>query len=73
MERGVDPVSAKGRAILEEMRSRDGADGGRSIAPARPADDAIHVRTDGNTLDGTIAAVIEAVTIAVAAGGAADR
>jgi cytidylate kinase len=73
VERGVDPAGAEGRAILEEMRSRDGADGGRSIAPARPANDAIHVRTDGNTLDGTIAAVIEAVTTCLAAGGAADR
>ena len=73
IERGIDPASADGRAILEEMRSRDGADGGRSISPARPADDAIHVRTDGNTLDRTIAAVIAAVTAGLAAGPAGDR
>ncbi len=72
LERGIDPASADGSAILEAMRSRDGADGGRSIAPARPADDAIHVRTDGNTLEGTIAAVIAAVTTGLAA-GRADR
>ena len=73
IERGIDPGSAEGHAILDEMRSRDGADGGRSIAPARPADDAIHVRTDGNTLEGTIAAVIAAVTAGLAAGAAGDR
>ena len=73
IERGIDPGSAEGHAILDEMRSRDGADGGRSIAPARPADDAIHVRTDGNTLEGTIAAVIAAVTAGLAAGAAIDR
>jgi cytidylate kinase len=70
-ERGIDPVSPEGHAILEAMRSRDGADGGRAIAPARPADDAVHVRTDGNTLEGTIAAVVAAVTAGLAkrAGG----
>jgi cytidylate kinase len=73
VERGIDPASAQGRAILDEMRRRDGADGARSIAPARPADDAIHVRTDGNTLEGTIAAVIAGVTAGLAGGTAADR
>jgi cytidylate kinase len=73
-ERGIDPASAGGRAILDEMRRRDGADGGRAIAPARPADDAIHVRTDGNTLDETIAAVVAAVTAGLAAGqGSVER
>ncbi|HEX7398164.1 MAG TPA: (d)CMP kinase [Candidatus Limnocylindrales bacterium] len=70
LERGIDPASAAGQAILDEMRRRDGADGGRAIAPARPADDAIHVRTDGNTLDQTIAAVVAAVTAGLAAGAA---
>ena len=67
LERGIDPASVEGRAILDEMRRRDGADGGRVIAPARPADDAIHVRTDGNTIDQTIAAVVAAVTASLAA------
>jgi CMP/dCMP kinase len=69
-ERGIDPASAAGQVILDEMRRRDGADGGRAIAPARPADDAIHVRTDGNTLDQTIAAVVAAVRAGLAAGAA---
>ena len=67
LERGIDPSSAAGRAILDDLRRRDRADGGRAISPARPADDAIHVRTDGNTLDQTVAAVISAVTARLAA------
>jgi cytidylate kinase len=77
LERGIDPASGAGRAILDDLRRRDRADEARAIAPARPADDAIHVRTDGNTLDQTVAAVIAAVTtrlaaaaVAAAAGGA---
>ena len=72
LERGIDPASGAGRAILDDLRRRDRADEARAIAPARPADDAIHVRTDGNTLDQTVAAVIAAVTtaLAAAAGGA---
>jgi cytidylate kinase len=73
LERGIDPASGAGRSILDDLRRRDRADGARAIAPARAADDAIHVRTDGNTLDQTVAAVIAAVTtrLAAAAGGAA--
>lgn len=73
VERGIDPASAAGRAILEDLLRRDRVDGARAIAPARPADDAIHVRTDGNTLDQTVAAVIAAVTarLRAAAGGVA--
>ena len=77
LERGIDPASGAGRAILDDLRRRDRADEARAIAPARPADDAIHVRTDGNTLDQTVAAVIAATTtclaaaaLAAAAGGA---
>ena len=73
-ERGIDPESAEGRGILDEMRRRDGADGGRAIAPARPANDAIHVRTDENTLDQTIAAVVAAVRAGLAVGhGGGER
>jgi cytidylate kinase len=77
LERGIDPASGAGRAILDDLRRRDRADEARAIAPARPADDAIHVRTDGNTLDQTVAAVIRATmtclaaaAVAAAAGGA---
>ena len=73
LERGIDPASRAGRAILDDLRRRDRTDGARAIAPARPAEDAIHVRTDGNTLDQTVAAVIAAVIsrLAAAARGAA--
>ena len=72
-ERGIDPGSAAGRKILEDLLRRDGADGGRAIAPAQPADDAVHVRTDGNTLEQTVNAVLAVVTtrLAAAAGGRA--
>jgi cytidylate kinase len=67
-ERGIDPGSAAGRTILDELRRRDGADGGRAIAPARPAGDAVHVRTDGNTLEQTVAAVLAVVAPRLATG-----
>lgn len=73
LERGFDPQSDAGKAILDEMRRRDQADAARAIAPARPAADAVHVRTDGNTFEQTVAAVIAAVRahLATRAGGAA--
>ena len=72
LERGIDPASAAGVAIRDDLQRRDRVDGTRAVAPARPAADAIHVQTDGNTLDQTVAAVIAAVTSrlpATAAGG----
>jgi len=71
LERGIDPASGAGRAILDDLRRRDRADEARAIAPARPADDAIHVRTDGNTLDQTVAAVIRATMTCLAAAAVA--
>jgi len=70
LERGIHPASAAGLAILEDLRRRDRVDGTRAVAPARPAADAVHVRTDGNTLDQTVAAVIAAVTTRLAAAAA---
>jgi CMP/dCMP kinase len=70
-ERGIDPESAEGAAILRDLRVRDGIDGGRSVAPSRPADDAIHVRTDGNTFAETVAAVLVAVRAALREAGTA--
>ena len=67
LERGIDPASAAGAAIRDDLRRRDRVDGTRAVAPARPAADAIHVRTDGNTLDQTVAAVVAAVTSRLAA------
>jgi cytidylate kinase len=60
-ERGIDPASPAGVAILEDLRRRDAVDGSRAFSPARAADDAIHVRTDGNSFDETVGAVLAVV------------
>jgi cytidylate kinase len=65
-ERGIDPGSPAGLAILDDLRRRDAADGSRAVSPARAADDAVHVRTDGNTFDETVAAVLAVVRAALA-------
>ena len=58
------------RHVVDDVGARrDGADGGRAIAPARPSDDAVHVRTDGNTLEQTVTAVLAVVTPRLAAAG----
>jgi cytidylate kinase len=56
-ERGIDPNSTAGRAILADLRERDRVDGGRAVSPSRPADDAIRVATDDLDFAGTVAAV----------------
>lgn len=60
-ERGLDPASEEGATILAELRRRDLADGSRSLSPARAADDAIHVDTDGNSFEETVAAILAVV------------
>ncbi len=60
-ERGVEPASPTGQAILADLRRRDEADGSRAASPARAADDAIHVRTDGMTFEQAVAAVLAVV------------
>jgi cytidylate kinase len=68
-ERGIDPGSPAGAAILDDLRRRDMADGSRDVSPARAADDAVHVRTDGNSFETTVAAVLAVVRSAIAAHG----
>jgi cytidylate kinase len=68
-ERGIDPASPAGAAILGDLRRRDMADGSRDVSPARAADDAVHVRTDGNSFETTVAAVLAVVRSAMAAHG----
>lgn len=63
-ERGIDPASSTGVAILEDLRCRDLADGSRDLSPARAADDAVHVRTDGNSFEATVTAVLAVVLAA---------
>jgi cytidylate kinase len=60
-ERGIDPASPAGQRILDDLRRRDRIDGSREVSPARAADDAVHVRTDGNTFEETVAAVLAVV------------
>lgn len=61
LERGVDAESPEGLEILEELTRRDMLDTTRAIAPLRPADDAVIIRTDGNTFEQTVAIVIETI------------
>ncbi|MGB3329871.1 MAG: (d)CMP kinase, partial [Thermomicrobiales bacterium] len=37
--------------VLADVRRRDAYDSGREVAPLRAADDAVHVLTDGRTVD----------------------
>jgi len=70
-ERGIDPGSAEGLAILDDLRRRDAADGSRSLSPARAAADAIHVGTDGRTFEETVAALLAVVADRAATGRSA--
>ena len=61
MERGVDPAGPEGLEILEELRRRDLLDSTRETAPLRTADDAVVLRTDGNTFEETVAEVVQVI------------
>ncbi len=60
-ERGLDPASQEGVAILEALRRRDHLDANRAVAPLRVPPDARIVTTDGNTFQETVAAVIATI------------
>ena len=60
-ERAIDPQGSEGRAILDELRRRDGLDRGRAVAPLRAAEDAVHLRTDGNRFEETVSLVVDAI------------
>jgi cytidylate kinase len=60
-ERGLAPESAEAHAILDQLRRRDDLDRNRTVAPLRPAEDAIHIVTDGNRFEETVAAVVAAI------------
>jgi cytidylate kinase len=61
MERGIDPAGPEGRAIFEQLRRRDDLDRNRAVAPLRPAADAVHIVTDGNVFEETVASVVAAI------------
>jgi cytidylate kinase len=71
-ERGVEPGAPEGREILEELRRRDMLDTTRAIAPLRPAEDALIIRTDGNTFEQTVAIVVKAIRRVETERGATD-
>jgi cytidylate kinase len=66
-ERGLAEGSPEADAILADLQRRDDLDRNRAVAPLRPADDALHIQTDGNTFDQTVAAVEAAIRAAEAA------
>jgi CMP/dCMP kinase len=77
-ERGLEPGSPEARFILAQLRRRDDLDRNRSVAPLRPAPDAIHIVTDGNRFGETVAAVVSAIRAeerraALAAAGGHER
>jgi cytidylate kinase len=60
-ERGLDPEGAEAGVILDQLRRRDDLDRNRTVAPLRPAAEAVHIVTDGNRFEETVAAVVSAV------------
>lgn len=60
-DRGLPPGSEEARELLDDLRRRDGIDTTRDVAPLRVPDDATIIRSDGNTLAQTVAAVVQAV------------
>jgi cytidylate kinase len=71
LERGLDPDGPDGRSILDQLRRRDDLDRNRPVAPLRPAADAVHILTDGNAFEETVAAVVAAIRDAELERGAA--
>jgi len=69
-EREVDPDSQEARFILAQLRRRDELDSTRAVAPLRPAEDAVHIVTDGNRFQDTVAAVVAEIRAAEGRPGA---
>lgn len=63
-ERGLAEGSAQARFILAQLRRRDDLDRNRPVAPLRPAEDAVHIVTDGNRFEDTVAAVVATIRAA---------
>ncbi|HUQ43710.1 MAG TPA: (d)CMP kinase [Candidatus Limnocylindria bacterium] len=70
-ERGFKPGSPEAVEILADLRRRDELDSTRIVAPLRAAEDAVVVRTDGNTFEQTVALVVGEIRKAEAALAAA--
>ena len=75
-QRGLDPTSREGQAILDDLRKRDATDSGRETAPLRIPDGAVIIDADDLSFDRTVTEVISAIRTAerkAAAGAAAQR
>lgn len=72
-ERDLPPGSAEARFILAQLRHRDAIDRGRAVAPLRVADDALVLRTDGNTFEQTVSEVVDTIRSAERAGATAGN
>ena len=72
LERGVGPDSPAGAEILQELRRRDLLDSQRIVAPLRAAEDAVVIRTDGNTFEMTVSVVVNTIRRAEAERGFAE-
>lgn len=70
-EREIAPDSPEARFILAQLRRRDELDSGRAVAPLRPAENAVHIVTDGNRFEETVAAVAATIRAAEAERAAA--
>ena len=66
-QRKVASDESQAAGILEDMRRRDAIDSERKTAPLRSADDAVVFKTDGNTFEESVAAVVRAIREAEAA------
>jgi len=66
-ERDLSPDSQEARYILAQLRRRDELDSRRTVAPLRPAEDAVHIVTDGNAFEQTVDAVVATIRAAEAA------
>jgi CMP/dCMP kinase len=56
-ERGIDPGTPEAREVLDQLRRRDDLDRNQSV----PADDAVHIVTDGNRFEDTVRAVVDEI------------
>jgi 1-acyl-sn-glycerol-3-phosphate acyltransferase len=61
LERGIEFASADGEGILTELRRRDELDSTRIVAPLRAAEDAVVIKTDGNTFEMTVSVVVNTI------------
>ena len=67
--RRLADLQASGRSlslesVLEDLRVRDARDVARSIAPLKPADDAVLIDTSGLTIDQVVEQLVEGITAA---------